>query len=367
MYFKRQAQQAYWPLPIALIVNLPVLSNNPVTRMKVLLYHFTPFSLAHGGQQIQILRTAQGLRNAGVDASFLDWHNETQRADLLHFFGRIPPALLRLAHQKGWKVVVADLLAAQGARSSGRRSLEKLSRRFLERMLPSGPRETLGWLSYRSADACIALTPWEKQLLEEHFDVHASRVHIVPNGVDREFFEAVDAPRGDWLLCVATIAPVKRVLEIAQAAVAAQTPLKFVGRPYSEQDSYVREFREFVGAHPKLLCAEGPVEDRSQLAQLYREAKGFILLSNWESQSLAALEAAACKCPLLLRDLSWARTTFGNGATYCPPGLSVAAEAAYLRAFYDQAAKLPAPPRPLTWDEVGAQLAGVYRAVLKPS
>lgn len=352
------------PAPIEYVDNRSILGNNPAILMKVLFYHFTPFSLAHGGQQIQIVRTAQALRNAGGDVDFLNWHDDAQHADILHFFGRIPAPLLHQAHQKRWKVVVADLLAAQGARSTARRSFERFTRRLLERALPPGPRSTLGWTTYKLADACIALTSWEKLLLQEQFETEPSRVHVVPNGVDPVFFGGDDTARAEWLLCVATIAPVKRVLETALAALAARTPIQFVGRPYSESDPYVAEFHQCVRANPQVLRFEGAIEDRSELARRYRQARGLVLLSQWESQSLAALEASASKCPLLLMDLPWARSTFGQNATYVRPGSSPAAEATHLRAFYDQAPQLPIPPRPLTWDEVGAQLAAVYRAIL---
>ena len=40
-----------------------------------------------------------------------------------------------------------------------------------------------------------------------------------------------------------------------------------------------------------------------------------------ESLSLSALEAAACGCPVLLSDLPWARTVFGQSALVLPSQL----------------------------------------------
>ena len=115
-----------------------------------------------------------------------------------------------------------------------------------------------------------------------------------------------------------------------------------------------------------MLRFEGPIADRPKLAQVYRESRGFVLLSASESLSLSALEAAACECPLLLADLPWARTVFQEQASYCPITHSTQDTARVLRQFYDAAPRLPAPPKPLSWTEVAKQVKAVYEALLAP-
>src|SRR6185503_2412225 len=107
------------------------------------------------------------------------------------------------------------------------------------------------------------------------------------------------AERGRWLVCTAIITERKRVLELAQAALHAQTPIWIIGKPYSETDPYFQEFLALAKTHPEVIRYEGAISDRQRLAQIYREARGFVLLSKWESLSLSALEAAACGCPVL--------------------------------------------------------------------
>jgi len=109
------------------------------------------------------------------------------------------------------------------------------------------------------------------------------------------------------------------------------------------------------------------VTDRSQLARIYREARGFVLLSARESLSLSALEAAACGCPLLLSDLPWARSVFKGHAAYCPVTRSPAVTASALRRFYKAAPQRPPPPRPASWSEIARQLLTVYETVLNTS
>jgi glycosyltransferase involved in cell wall biosynthesis len=332
--------------------------------MKVLFYHLTPFAFAHGGLQAQVVQTRQALAQLGVEADFLRWWDAGQGGDILHFFGRIPLSTLQLAQARGLKVVQAELLTEQGARSRRRLFLERMIRRNLPRVLPRGVTGALRGDSYRLADACVALTEWEASLMREVYGAPSGKVCVVPNGVEEVFLEGSPATRGPWLVCTATVTERKRVLELAEAAVRAQTPLWIIGKPYSERDTYAQRFFALARAHPGILRYEGPIQDRAKLAQVYREARGFVLLSTMESLSLSALEAAACECPLLLGRLPWATTVFRENACYCPIGLSADRTAAFLRQFYDAAPSLQPPPRPLGWLEVGQQLKRLYESLL---
>jgi glycosyltransferase involved in cell wall biosynthesis len=335
--------------------------------MKVLLHHFTPFALAHGGEQIQIERTRAALEESGVEADFLRWYDGGQQADVLHFFGRIPSGLVQKAHDKGIKVVQAELLTEMGSRSGARLKLDKIIRHFVRKALPRNFQIHLDWDSYRKVDACVALTTWEAQLMVEQFEAPTERVHVIPNGVEDVFLKHQPTPRGRWLVCTTTITERKRVLEMAEAAVLAKTPLWIVGKPYADTDPYGLKFTELARRHPELLRYEGANSDRARLARIYREARGFVLLSAMESLSLSALEAAACECPLLLSDLPWARTVFQDSVTYCPVSSSATRTAAILRSFYDAAPQLQPPAKPAAWPEVASQLKKLYASLLNTS
>ena len=331
--------------------------------MRVLFHHLAPFSLTHGGVQVQILQTRAALEALGVEIDFLRWWDGEQQADLIHFFGRAPVHLVRTAQQKGIKVVVADLLTEQGSRPRFRLWLQEISRRVLRKAAPQFT-SALNWDSYRLADACVALTHWESNLMTELFGALPAKTHVVPNGVEEVFLNSQATERGRWLVCTATITERKRIMELAQAAVMAATPLWVIGRPYSEADPYVSRFVELARQNASVLRYEGAISDRAKLAQVYRQARGFVLLSAMESLSLSALEAAAGECPLLLSDLPWARTVFEQNAWYCSARQSTAATATVLRKFYDAAPALKPPPKPMTWRDVGAQLKALYEELL---
>lgn len=335
--------------------------------MKVLFHHLTPFALAHGGLQIQIVRTREALLELGVEVEFLRWYDGSQTGDVLHFFGRIPMGMLHMARHKRMKIVQAELLTEQGSRPRERHRLQRTARLILERAAPGLSADVFGWQAYRLADACIALTAYEAQLMNELFGTPPEKLHVVPNGVEEIFLQSRPVPRGRWLVCTATITERKRIMELAAAAVRAQTPLWIVGKAYTDSDPYAARFFQLVKQYPKILRYEGPIDDRSKMAGVYREARGFVLLSAMESLSLSALEAAACECPLLLSDLPWARTVFKDCVSYCPVTPDAERTGGILRRFYDAAPSLKPPAKPLTWIEVARQLKTIYESLHKTS
>jgi glycosyltransferase involved in cell wall biosynthesis len=332
--------------------------------MKVLFDYHTPFALAHGGLQYQIIRMKAALEQAGVETDYLHWWDTAQHADIIHFVGRPTPEYITFAHGQDCKVIVAELLTATGSRSRSELAAQKILTHILRKILPGMFAARMAWDSYRLADACIANTAWEAHLMHYLFGAPEERVHVVPNGVEDFFLNSAPAARGPWLVCAATITERKRVLELAEAAVRARTPLWIVGRAYADTDPYAQKIFALAKQQPQILRYEGAIADRARLARIYREARGFVLWSAMETRSLSAEEAAACECPLLLSDLPWARSTFGGHASYCPV---VAPEhaAGFLRKFYDAAPSLKPPPKPASWNEVARQFKAVYEGVLE--
>jgi len=137
--------------------------------MKVLFDHPSPFFLAHGGFQTQIEQTKAALEAAGVEVEFVRWWDDSQRGDIIHFFGRPLAAYVDLAHKKRIKVVLAELLTGLGSRSSLARAGQRTLMACTQAFLPDVLTVRLGWDCYKTADACIALTTWERRLMIEMF------------------------------------------------------------------------------------------------------------------------------------------------------------------------------------------------------
>ena len=334
--------------------------------MRVVFDHSLPFFLAHGGLQTQIEQSMAALNRQGIPCQAARWWDASQPVDLIHYFGRPGDGYAACARRKGIPLVITDLHSALGARPAWARLLQRGFKWSVERAIPSRLRGSLGWEASRLADAFVSPTAWEARLNVEMFGAEPSRVHVVPNGVQEEIFFPPPDPAGarePWLVVTGTVTERKRIIETCQAAVLAETPLWVVGKPYASDDPYFVRFQALVRCHPRLLRYEGPVDEPAGLAKILRAARGFVLLSTVESRSFSADEAAACGCPLLLSDRPWARYVFGDGASYAPLA-SPRRTAPFLRRFYDACPRLPAPPRPMGWDEVGQKLAALYRTLL---
>src|SRR5581483_1821905 len=251
--------------------------NELLHSMKILFDHHLPFALAHGGVQRQLTQTMAALEKIGIETDYIRWWDDSQQGDVIHFIGRPAADYITFAHSKKYKVVIAELLTATGSRSSGNLLAQKFFIATAKRILPSTFISKMAWDSYCLADACLALTPWEAHLMNYLFDAPKEHIHVVPNGVEDIFFNSQKIPRGEWLVCTATITERKRVLELARAAVAARTPLWVIGKAYSETDVYAQEFFALAKQNPQIIRYEGAISDREQLAQIYREARGFVL------------------------------------------------------------------------------------------
>jgi hypothetical protein len=328
--------------------------------MKVLINYHIPFALAHGGLQVQIEQTQAALQESGLMVEPMRWWDDTQTADVLHHFTRIPQNLLILAQRKGMKVVMTELMTAQGSRSKTLLRFQKLLIRAIQLFFPRVIVAYFGWDSYRLADACIASTPWEAHLMQYLFGAPSHKVHIIPNGVENVFLESPPVERTKWLVCTATITERKGVIRLAEAGLRARVPVWIIGKPYSESDPYFRQFLSIAKANSDFVRYDGPISDRKRLAQIYREARGFVLLSKWETLSLSSLEAAACQCPLLLSRLPWATSHFGSSASYCPVNGSLSRTADCLKSFYQSAPTLSTPARPASWTEIGMRHKTLY-------
>jgi glycosyltransferase involved in cell wall biosynthesis len=332
--------------------------------MKVLFDHSSPFALAHGGFQIQIEQTKAALERQGIEVEFVRWWDDKQTGQIIHYFGRPGGGYIDFAHAKGIKVVAAELLTGMGSRSDGTRFLQKSVMQVTKTALPKSFLGKLAWDTYQKADAFVALTKWEAYLMQTMFGAASEKVHVIPNGVEEIFFQSPTdkdpKPEADYLVCTAAIHPRKRVLELAQAAAHSQVPVWIIGKPYSESDPYYLHFLEVQKRSPNVIRYEGGISDRARLAEIYRQARGFVLLSTMESLSLSALEAAASRCPLLLSDLSWARTVFEANAVYASGSMRPENLAPILRKFFEDAPFM----KPLTWNEVAGLFQALYLKLL---
>ncbi|MEI6350038.1 MAG: hypothetical protein WCP06_02910 [Verrucomicrobiota bacterium] len=335
--------------------------------MKVLFDCPLPFMLIHGGAQIQVEQTKAGLESIGVEVEYLRWWDNRQKGDIIHYFGAPSTDFQKLARQKGVPLINTVLLSATCNRSTFRLLTQALVTRMVLG-IPFGEsvKNQLVWRSYLNSDCIIVGLQAEKRVLELVYGVRDECVKVLPIGCEEPFLNASPSSRaGDYLICVGTISPQKRSLELAELAVDAQTPIVFVGKPYSESTPYWLRFNQFV-ADNSLIRYIPHLKSRFDLIKLLQNARGFVLYSTFENWCIAADEAAACRLPLLLPDLNWSRERFGPTVQYLK-GNNRRKLVCDLRYFYDNCSRISPPAKPISWSEVGRLLRSIYEEVLSTS
>jgi glycosyltransferase involved in cell wall biosynthesis len=328
--------------------------------MKVIVSHNIPFYLAHGGLQTLIQALMKELTLLGVDVQPERWWDPDQTGDILHYFGR--PMNVGLAKQKGLKTVMTetfDLVASESNISIKKRTIFT---RVASRYLP-GYAERVSF--YRDLDALVYIVPHELDVVRRIYDVPDQRGLIIPHGLEPQTIKALSEVEieGDYLVSVGTICPRKNAVLLATCAKEARVPIKFLGKPFSEQDPYFLQFRELID--DKYVRYVGYVSEHVK-HKILRGARGFVLLSQGESGCIAVYEAAAAGLPLLLSDLPWAINGYptSDRLHFISPVDSRETIDA-LKTFYGNAHRGKTMTFPVgTWSDVAMQYLNLYRSLL---
>ena len=149
-------------------------------------------------------------------------------------------------------------------------------------------------LAVRRADGVVAITNYTRQRLEDK----ARQLWVVPNAVNASFFE-VDSPgRGNIVLCVASLSPWKRQLELIEAMDSlpdAERP-KLVLLGMGGESGYGAEVVERVNKRP--WCSHHGAVDHGVLKEWLKMAGLLILPSTEDNCPMVVLEAMAAGVPV---------------------------------------------------------------------
>ncbi len=288
--------------------------------MKVLFDVGYPLAWAEGGLSIQIRHTQSALEALGVEVAWVDYHKETLPvADIVHYFGA-PKSIItyRAGRSLGFRSVCSILPPHGFCQPALRDHVLRVVHRGIRRGL--GPLRTFGrmGMGFEDADAFIMLNEAERNYVAFMYGWPLDKCHVVPNGVDDIFFDETVVPeKVDGLFYPSYICPRKNQVEIARLAKQLKIKVVFAGRAQGEYPAYFADFeRELDGEYATWL---GEVRDRSQMAALYRGARGTFLASKYENQGLILLESLACGKPAMGPDLPALRTFFRDHIAYCSP------------------------------------------------
>jgi glycosyltransferase involved in cell wall biosynthesis len=220
------------------------------------------------------------------------------------------------------------------------------------------------------AAAVFTVSEASREDLVRTTKVPRGRVHVTPNGVAPEFFEASPAqhPRAPYLLAVGTVEPRKNLPALFDAFRALRREgrdleLVLVGR--QGWGSLVQP--PDLAPHLKL---PGVVAD-AELAALYAGAAVYVLPSLYEGFGLPLAEAMAAGAPCVASDLPALREVGGDAVRYADPNdpsSFTEAIAAALDA-RDETARLVAAARErarrFRWEVTAEETLKVYREVVR--
>lgn len=149
-----------------------------------------------------------------------------------------------------------------------------------------------------SADAVVVAGASERATIERGYGVPASRIAVVPPGVDPLFTPGGGGRSG--VVLVARVQPLKGQLLAVQALGMLPDPpvLTIVGGAAPGREAYLDEVRAAAAGLPVVFT--GSV-DRDETARLLRGAEIALMPSAVETFGLVALEAAASGTPVLAR------------------------------------------------------------------
>lgn len=335
-----------------------------------------PLSLGFGGMELQQERTISALQARGHRVTRFDPWARTLETDILHVFGSShhQAEIVFRAAARGIPVVVTSMFVrTHSARSYamgkmadqlGLRTLFSVRKRLLE-----------------AATRVIAISEAERDDLIDVFDVDASKIDVIPNGVDEMFFGATadlfssTYGRKDFVLCVASVEPNKNQLTLIDAAATNHLPLVMIGPPketvIDDVADYVHAVRQRVQRSDDILWLDAGLDhDDPLLSSAYAAARVHVLPSRAEAQGLASLEAAAAGANIVMSDLETLRSAFGDDAWYADPSSSEKMASVILDAWNTprgtryQRYSEQRPPWLKPWSEIAVTLESSYELVV---
>ena len=206
-------------------------------------------------------------------------------------------------------------------------------------------------------DAYIFPTQYDATVGRMLFGTRPEASHIIMHGVSDAYLHRPELTRGSYLISTGTIHKRKNTLLLAEAARKANTPIIFVGRPYSH-DQYFKKFLSLVDG--TFVQYKGYVTEQEKI-DLLQHARGFVSLSLSESGCIAVLEALALNAPVFLPDLGWARGAYHDYASFGTVK-NKRKLIKQLKAFYESPKQYPQYPV-RSWSEVAKEYLRVLDSV----
>lgn len=218
------------------------------------------------------------------------------------------------------------------------------------------PYKLLAGRIFTKADRVVCVSEHEKRLVCRDFPRSCEKISVVPNGVNKAEFKAVEP----WPKGLKVILYVGRLEEYKGVQYAIHA-LKFlpwyrllvIGRgPYKEA---LLEEAKKAGVQDRVAILEG--QSRANLLRWYATADVFVMLSTSEAYGITVAEALTAGVPSIVANGS-ALEEFVDGDTCKGVDLPIDGEA--LAKLIESAQFKELPKSVLDWDQVAGMVLGIY-------
>jgi len=369
------------------------LAEAPVERLRVLMV--TPRSpLNQGGVERHVMETSKRIAAAGAEVEVLctepggpalteevrdgvrirtvrswpagrDWcwaprlwrQMSRQPWDVVHvqsYHTLVAPLAMLRALTLGISYVVT--FHGGGHSSAHRNSARGAQRRLLRPLL-------------KRAARLVAVARFEIDEYGGELGLPPEKFALIPNGTDLSFAATGAAPRRNGAATIASIGRLERykghhrVIEAFPEVLSLkpETTLSVVGSGPYEED--LRRLAEELGVAAQIRFTSTPADRPEAMAELLSEISVVVLMSEFETHPLVALEAAAAGCRLLVADASGlgelAREGFARAIPLDEDPVEVG------KAVVEELGKPPQEKRPKlsSWDECADELLALYRTL----
>ncbi|MGH9627908.1 MAG: glycosyltransferase family 4 protein [Bryobacteraceae bacterium] len=177
--------------------------------------------------------------------------------------------------------------------------------------------------SAKRSTVLVAVSEATKADLIRYYKVPASRVHVIPHGVEQEFFE-IGRRRGKtdpYILCVSTLHPHKNLERLIRAFAEFRKRRPEFSLILAGMRGFHADAVEELVQRLKLETAvrlTGWIP-REELYQLYEQAEACIYPSTFEGFGMPVLEAMAARVPVACSAIEPLKSVAGEAALLFPP------------------------------------------------
>jgi glycosyltransferase involved in cell wall biosynthesis len=293
--------------------------------MKVFLATYQSVMMLKGGPRTQILETKAALEKLGVEVQLFDMWQALKKGDcdILHIFGSGISTyhFAREVSKLGIKLVVSPIFFTRHSPQFIRRVLW-FDKTILQRL--RGVWTDYGFVSEicKWSDAVLPNTKKEAELIKKGLGIQEDKIHVVPNGVSEQFYNA-DASLfvktygiSNFILNVGHIGPGrKNVLRLVRALNRINKPAIIIGR--MEAGKELDLIRKEAGKN--ILLLDNIPNDSEMLASAYAACEVFVLSSLFETPGIAALEAGLAGAKVVITKYGGTEDYFGGYVEYVEP------------------------------------------------